>query len=122
VEVGANSVASRITAKFKLLRKVLKRWSKGLAKFKQQLKQCNNILGILNKLEVNRPLYSIKVNFRAILKKHVLQILQNKKIYWKKRYTVRWAKLGDKSTKFFIQLVQKDSELIQSQVWTLKME
>jgi hypothetical protein len=122
VEVGANSVASRITAKFKLLRKVLKRWSKGLAKFKQQLKQCNNILEILDKLEVNRPLYSIKENFRAILKKHVLQILQNKKIYWKKRYTVRWAKLGDKSTKFFIQLVQKDSELIQSQVWTLKME
>jgi hypothetical protein len=122
VEVGANSVASRITTKFKLLRKVLKRWSKGLAKFKQQLKQCNNILEILDKLEVNRPLYSIKANFRAILKKHVLQILQNKKIYWKKRYTVRWAKLGDKSTKFFIQLVQKDSELIQSQVWTLKME
>jgi hypothetical protein len=36
VEVRANSTASRIVAKFKLLRRVIKRWSKGLAKFKQQ--------------------------------------------------------------------------------------
>jgi hypothetical protein len=34
VDVRANSVASRIAANFKLLRRVLKRWSKGIAKFK----------------------------------------------------------------------------------------
>jgi hypothetical protein len=101
VDVRVNSIASRIAAKFKLLRRVLKCWSKGLAKFKQQLKQCNNILEILDKLEENGPLYNIEANFRAILKKHVLQILQNQKAYWKKRYTVRWTKLGDESTKFF---------------------
>jgi hypothetical protein len=72
VEVRANSVASKIASKFKLLRRVLKRWSKCLTKFKQQLKQCNNILEILDKLEENIPLYSIEENFRAILKKHVL--------------------------------------------------
>jgi hypothetical protein len=101
VEVRANSTASRIAAKFKLLRRGLKRWSKGLAKFKQQLKQCNSIIEILDKLKENGPLYDIEANFRAILKNHVLHILQNQKAYWKKRNTVRWTKLGDESTKFF---------------------
>jgi hypothetical protein len=55
----------------------------------------------LDKLEENMPLYNIEANFRAILKKHVLQILQNQKAYWKKRYTMRWTKLVDESTKFF---------------------
>jgi hypothetical protein len=31
----------------------------------------------------------------------VLQLLQNQKIYWKKRYTVQWTKPGDESSKFF---------------------
>jgi hypothetical protein len=31
----------------------------------------------------------------------VLQLLQNQKVYWKKRYTGRWTKLGDESTKCF---------------------
>jgi hypothetical protein len=101
VDVRANSVASRIAAKFKLLRRVFKRWLKGIAKFKQQLKQCNIILEILDKLEENMPLYDTEANFRAILEAHVLHILQNQKTYWKQRYTVRWTKLGDECTKFF---------------------
>jgi hypothetical protein len=40
-------------------------------------------------------------NFRNILKKHILKMLQYQKEYWKKRYTVRWTKLGDERTKFF---------------------
>jgi hypothetical protein len=41
-------------------------------------------------------------NFRNILKKHILKMLQYQKEYWKKRYTVRWTKLGDERTKFFL--------------------
>jgi hypothetical protein len=81
MEVRANSVASKLSAKFKLLRRVLKRWSKGLAKFKQQLKQCNEVLEILDKLEENRPLYNVEARFRDILKRHVTQLLKNKKNY-----------------------------------------
>jgi hypothetical protein len=73
VEVRANNTASRISVKLKLL--------------KQQLKQCNSILEILYKLEENMPLYSTQANFRAIFKKHVLQLLQNQKAYWKQRYS-----------------------------------
>jgi hypothetical protein len=47
------------------------------------------------------PLYDIEAYFRAILKAHVLHILQNQKTYWKQRYTVRWTKLGDECTKNF---------------------
>jgi hypothetical protein len=101
MEIRANNTSSKISAKFKLLRRVLKRWSKGLAKFKQQLKQCNEILEILDKLEENRPLYNVEAAFRTILKRHVTQLLKNQKSYWKQRYTTRWTKLGDESTKFF---------------------
>jgi hypothetical protein len=71
-----------------------------LAKFKLQLKQCNEILMVIDKLEENIPLYGVEANFRNILKKHIPQILQNQKDYWRKRYTIRWTKLGDESTKF----------------------
>jgi hypothetical protein len=81
MEVRANSAASKLSAKFKLLRRVLKRWSKGLTKFKQQLKQRNEVLEILDKLEENRPLYNVEARFRDILKRHVTQLLKNKKNY-----------------------------------------
>jgi hypothetical protein len=87
-ENRASSPAARISAKFKLLRRILKRWLKSLAKFKHQLKQCNCILEILDKLEENRPLYNLEANFRNILKKHILQLLQNQENYWRQRYTV----------------------------------
>jgi hypothetical protein len=32
---------------------------------------------------------------------HILKLLQNQKEYWRKRYTVRWTKFGDESTKKF---------------------
>jgi hypothetical protein len=38
-------------------------------------------------------------NFRKNLKMHILKLLQNQKEYWRKRYTVRWTKFGDESTK-----------------------
>jgi hypothetical protein len=79
--VKANSLASRLSTKFKLLRRILKRWSKGLAKFKIQLRQCNEVLEILDKLEENRPLYSVEARFREILKGHITQILNNQRTY-----------------------------------------
>jgi macrodomain Ter protein organizer (MatP/YcbG family) len=42
----------------------------------------------------------MEARFREIFKKHITQILNNQRTYWKQRYTVRWTKLGDKSTKF----------------------
>jgi hypothetical protein len=73
----------------------------GLSKLKQLIKQCNSVLSTLDKLEENRPLYPPEFNFRKILKKHILKLLQNQKEYWRKRYTLRWTKFGDESTKKF---------------------
>jgi hypothetical protein len=56
---------------------------------------------VLNKLEGSRPLNTPEKCFRDILKNHILNLLQHQKDYWKKRYTVRWTKLGDESTNFF---------------------
>jgi hypothetical protein len=44
-------------AKFKLLRRVLKKWAMGLSKLKQMVKQCNNVPSIIDNLEENRGLY-----------------------------------------------------------------
>jgi hypothetical protein len=99
MDVRASNIVSKIAAKFKLITRVLKRWSKGLTKFKQQLKQCNEVLEVLDKLEENRPLYNVEATFRDILKKHVAKMLENQRSYWKQRYTIRWTKLMDECSK-----------------------
>jgi hypothetical protein len=58
-------------------------------------------LEILDSLEEQRPLFLQEFNFRKILKNHILKLLKHQKDYWKKRYTIRWTKFGDESTKFF---------------------
>jgi hypothetical protein len=73
-----------------------------LAKIKALIKTCNDVLLILDKLEENRPLNIPERHFRIILKNHIAKLLKNQKEYWKKRYTVRWTKLEDESTKFFL--------------------
>jgi hypothetical protein len=46
----------------------LKKWAKGLSKLKEQIKTCNSILLVIDKLEENRPLNPPERNFRNILK------------------------------------------------------
>jgi len=100
-EVRGSNAATRITAKFKLLRRAIKRWTKGMAQLSNLIKECNSVLLILDKLEEQRPLFIQERNFRIILRRHILTLLKYQKEYWKKRYTVRWTKFGDESTKFF---------------------
>jgi hypothetical protein len=97
----ANNIASRIAAKFKLLRRVLKRWGKSLSTINNTISSCNNVLLVLDRLEEIRPLYTQEFNFRNILKEHTLNLLERKKIFWRQRYTVRWTKFGDENTSFF---------------------
>jgi hypothetical protein len=73
----------------------------GLSKLRQVIKQCNTVLNIIDKLEENRVLNPPEQNFRKVLKRHILKLLQHQKEYWKKRYTIRWTKFGDESTKKF---------------------
>lgn len=100
-EVRSSNIVTKVAAKFKLLRKTLKKWSKSISKINNLIAQCNEVLSILDKLEEQIPLYTQESNFRKIVKKHILKLLKFQKEYWKKRYTIRWTKFGDENTKFF---------------------
>lgn len=97
---AANS-ATRIAAKFKNLRRVLKRWSQGISKLNKLIKASNEVLLVLDKLEEQRPLFIQESNFRNILKNHIKRLLNYKNNFWRQRYTVRWVQFGDEPTKFF---------------------
>lgn len=75
--------AARIAAKFKLLRRVLKRWSKGISKLTNLIKKCNDILLIMDKLEEQRPLATQEANFRKIIKNQIARLLKYKNKYWR---------------------------------------
>lgn len=62
------------------------------------IKNCNEVLAILDKLEEQRQLYTQEHNFRNILKQHIITVLKYQNEYWRKRYTVRWVKFGDEDT------------------------
>jgi hypothetical protein len=49
VDVRATNSGTNLTTKFKMLRTVLKRWALGLSKIKTQIKQCNEILLVMDK-------------------------------------------------------------------------
>jgi hypothetical protein len=48
------------------------------------MNHCNRALVILDKLEENRSLFTQEYNFRKILKKHILKLLQWQKDYRRK--------------------------------------
>jgi hypothetical protein len=83
--VRATSSASTIVTKFKVLQRILKRWSQSLSQLKILLKQCNEIISVLDKLEENRPLYLKEANLRNIIKKHIEKLLGAQRDYWKKK-------------------------------------
>lgn len=72
-----------------------------MSKLTKLIKNCNEVLATLDKIEDQRPLYTQERNFRNILKQHILTLLKYQNEYWRKRYTVRWVTLGDDDTKFF---------------------
>jgi hypothetical protein len=99
--VRASNSATRISSKFKLLRAALKKWSKKLSNLSRLIRICSNKLEVLDSLEEQRPLFIQEYNFRNILKAHILKLHGYKKEYWKKRYILRWTKMGGEGTKFF---------------------
>lgn len=99
-KIRASNAATRLAAKFKTPRRVLKKWRKSISKINNLILQCNEVLSVLDKLEEIRTLYTQENNFRKILNKHMLHLLQCRKEYLSERYIVRWTKFGIKSTKF----------------------
>jgi hypothetical protein len=82
-EVRGNSIASRLAAKFKFLRKVLKRWGKTLSELNNTIRNCNETIAILDVLEERRQLFRQEFTFRNILKRHLMMLLERKRIFWR---------------------------------------
>ena len=59
------------------------------------------MLSFLGVLEELRDLSLQEWNFRSILQDRLIFLLQQKKIYWKQRGTIRWVTSGDAGTKKF---------------------
>lgn len=96
-----SDAAKNLSAKFKSLRKGLKKWSKSLSKLSSLITNCNMAVSFVDRLEELRDLTLAEWNFRCIIKAKILEYLKYKQIYWQKRCTIRWAKFGGENTKFF---------------------
>jgi hypothetical protein len=93
--------AQDITARFKSLRHGIKMWSRNLSKLSSIIQNCSYVLAMFDGLEEQRALSIMEHNFWKALRKHLAKLLEAKRIYWRKRANIRWAKLGDENTKFF---------------------
>ena len=93
--------AANLNAKFKRLRYDIKFWSRNISRLSICIENCNKALLELDNLEDRRGLTILESNFRNVIKKHLLALLDYQRQYWKKRCTIRWTKFGDENTKFF---------------------
>jgi hypothetical protein len=93
--------AAVLNHKLKWLRYDLKKWSKSISKLSICIENTNRALLELDNIEDSRGLTIPETNFRRILRKHLLCLLDYQKQYWKKRCTIRWTKFGDENSKFF---------------------
>ena len=96
-EIGS---AKRITAKFKRLRKGLKIWAKELSQLSKLIQACNDLILLYDTFEDFRSLSTVEWNGREIVKKHLLNLLEMQRAYWKQRATIRWILQGEANTKY----------------------
>ena len=79
--VRSLNAAIVLCRKFKALRHALKLWIKNLSRLSVAIANCNEILAQIDELENNRPLSIPETNFRTILKKHLLHLLNYQNQY-----------------------------------------
>ena len=77
--VPSNSYATIIYRKFKALRYELTQWSKQISKLATAIANSNSTLADLDSLENKRILTTPESNFRRILKRHLLRLLDYQK-------------------------------------------
>lgn len=74
--------------KFKQVRAGLKKWSKNLSNLSKLIYNCNWVLLLLDGLEDQRPLSRLETSFRNLVKLHLSNLLESRRIYWKQRNTL----------------------------------
>jgi hypothetical protein len=118
------SSAHVLSHKFKLLRKALKQWKGHIPDMDLVISNCNAVILLMDELEEKRPLHITEWNFRNIIKNKLNHVLLCKQDLWKNRCTIRWAKLGDGNTSFFIlwQLFAIDKILLLVSRWQMGLK
>src|SRR5207244_10243170 len=94
-------IASYICSKLKSLRRDLKNWSKQLSKMNEAIDNSNKAILFIDALEDLRLLSRPEWNFRLILKRHMLNLLHYRTMYWRKRCTIDRVKFGDENSNYF---------------------
>jgi hypothetical protein len=87
--VNVCNSAHAISAKFKLLCRTLKLWSKDLSNLSKLIANCNMTVAFFDRLEEIRTLYFSELKFRDIIKEHIRTLLRMQNQYWKQRFTQR---------------------------------
>lgn len=96
-----NDKAKLITVKLKNLRKGLREWQASMRSIKTVIANVRIVILFVEVLADQRDLSIPEWNFHKMLKKHLLDLLEKQRLYWKQRGNVKWVQLGDASTRFF---------------------
>jgi hypothetical protein len=100
VPVSHQDVAKRPVAKFKNLRRVLKNYSQ-LSNLAVMITNNKLVLQFMDSLEESHDLSLEEWNFRQMVQGNLEMLLEQQRVYWKQRGSIKWAKLGDKNTRIF---------------------
>lgn len=79
--VRCSNNAHVLSAKFKLLRRILKHWAKGLSNLSKLISNCNATISFLDRLEEIRNLYDHEALFRSLVKNHLRNLLAMQNTY-----------------------------------------
>jgi hypothetical protein len=90
-----------ISAKLKLLRRMLKLWARNISNLSNFIANCNMTIAFLDKLEEFRPLSHHEFKFRVIIKGQIHNLIAMQNTYWRQRITQRLVQFRDENTKFF---------------------
>jgi len=93
--------AKIITAKFKILRKKLRDGQASRMGLHTTISNTKIVIQFLEALEDFRDLSLEEWNFRDSLREHLVSLLEQQRIYWKQRGSIKWVQMGDVGTKFF---------------------
>jgi hypothetical protein len=96
-----SDLAQLISAKLKRCGKVLKVWQNNLPRLARTIENTKLVIELLDKIEESRGLEVHEWNFWDILKHHLTNLLEWRRIYWKQRGTIKWVTNGDAGTNFF---------------------
>jgi hypothetical protein len=74
--------SKRITSKFKILRKELKKWSKSIFSINKDIDDLNALISLIDAIENFRDVSTMKRQFRVAMKFHLAALLKQQLAYW----------------------------------------